>query len=260
MGSKVQRSEGESLRTFPPMAGVGFIAMKKQIFRVICLGVFFSLPVVAIGWSTEFFSPSWKVGDTWVVKAVYPDPFENGKWSSPVFWEYEVAREESLASGNCVIIEVLEKTEKEDRQPLRLTYRLKDHRLLRAEITKTRQGKESLIQLTYEGEYPVETQQSPVPFDSPVFPLRIPSSVMFSIQKDISGGLKKTEPMRQVVQKVHGLAESADVPGEYNRKELIRVQCEDAQGNVIFSQYWDETSPWPVYGSNVNMKYWLMLK
>jgi len=222
--------------------------------------LFFSFSVSATGWSAEVFSPLWQVGDKWVVKAVYPDPFEKGKWSSPVFWEYEVAREESLPTGNCIIIEVQEKTEKESRQALCLTYRLKDHRLLQVEITKTRRGKESLIRLTHEGEYPVETQQSPVPFDSPAFPLRIPSSVTFSIQKDISGGLKKTEIVHQVVQGVSGSTETADLPEEYHQKELIRVQCEDSQGKVIFCQYWDEALPWPVYGSNINMKYWLMEK
>jgi hypothetical protein len=227
---------------------------------IIYLGVFFALLVPELSLCGELFIPSWKVGDTWVVKAVYPVPFEKEQWSNPVFWEYQVKDQgNGSSSGNALVIEVRRKEEKNSVPALRLIYRSGDYCLLRAETTKIIRGMKTLKVLTYEGKYPVKTQQSPIPFDSPVFPLRIPSSVLFPFAKNVSEELTKTETIRQAVRKVSGLAELKDFPGGYDPKELIEVRCEDIQGNVVFSQYWDKAFGWPVYGENLNMKYWLMV-
>ncbi len=234
--------------------------MTKHILAIICLGVFLALFIPETSLSDDLFSPPWKVGDTWVVKAVYPVPFEEDQWSKPVFWEYKVEGQENGPSGNCLVIAVRGKEKIDSGPALRLFYRASDHCLLRAESTKIRRGKKILKVLSYEGEYPVETQQSPVPFDSPVFPIRMPSSLAFSFSKVISGGLKRTETVRQEVRKVSGLTELKDLPEGYDQKELVEVRCEDVHGKALFSQYWDKALPWPVYGRNLNMKYWLMEK
>jgi len=233
--------------------------MAKHIYRIVYIVVFFALLVPATSFSNDFFSPPWKGGDTWIVKVVYPIPFKKDQWSKPVFWEYKVKDQGNGLSGNPFVIEVRRKEGKDSGPALRLIYRSGDHCLLRAESTKIIRGMKTLKVLTYEGKYPVKTQQSPIPFDSPVFPIRIPSSLLFSFAKDVSGGLKKTETIRQEVRKVSGVAELKDLPGSYDQKELIEVRCEDIYGNVLFSQYWDESFGGPVYGKNLNMKYWLMV-
>ncbi len=234
--------------------------MIKHIARTTCLCVFFALFSAAASWSDDLFFPLWKAGDTWLVEAVYPVPFETDQWSEPVLWEYQVDDQGNTTSGDNVVLMVQRKDEMAAGPALRLVYSSRNHQLLKAEITKNRRGKKILKVLNYEGKYPVKTQQSPIPFDIPVFPIRIPSSLEFSFTKNISEGLKKTEVLRQKVRRVSGLPELKDVSGGSDLKELIEVRCEDIHGKELFLQYWDKTLPWPVYGRNLNMKYWLIKK
>jgi hypothetical protein len=141
---------------------------------------------------------------------------------------------------------------------LTLLFRSGDYRLLKAESTKFLRGKEIVKVFLFEGTFPVETLQSPVPYDFPVFPVQVPSSLSFSFPKEISGGMKKIETVRQEVRKVS--SDSVDLPGGHTGKEFIEIRCEDAQGNELFLQYWDPSAPWPVYGRNLNMHYRLIEK
>lgn len=232
--------------------------MLRHFFGILCLGLSLVLFLPAISLSNDFFYPTWQVGESWNVKAVYPHPVEKDQWSMPVLWTYRVEGLERGLSGDCLIIAVYRAEEEKEEPTLRLIYRSGDRRLMRAETTKILRGRKTLKILSYDGEYPVEAQQSPAPFDSPAFPLRIPSSLAFSVTKEMSGGLKKTETIRQEVQRVSGLEELKGLPEAYHPKNLIEVRCEDVDGKVLFSQYWDETLPWPVYGQNSSMKYWLV--
>ena len=232
--------------------------MHKHFFGIVCLGLFLVLLLPAISLSNDSFYPAWKVGESWNVKAVYPHPVEKDQWSVPVLWKYKVEGQERGPSGDCLVIAVYKAEEEKEEPALRLIYRSRDRRLMRAETTKVLRGRKVLKVLTYDGEYPVEAQQSPVPFDSPAFPIRIPSSLAFSVTKEMSGGLKRIKTIRQEIRMVPGLEELKDLAGAYNPKELMEVRCEDVDGKLLFSQYWDKNLPWPVYGQNPSMKYWLM--
>lgn len=228
--------------------------MVKDIFKIICIFFLFVFAFATPVASADTFLPLWHVGDKWLVKAVYHSPLNKEEWSAPVYWEYKVVAREEHGPESYYILEI-----KDQKGGLRLTtrlvYRLEDFSLARAEITKTRRGKQIVKVLTYERGAPVETEQSLTPFDTPVFPIHSPSSADFSVIKHVGNGLKATETVRQDVRKVSGTEE---LPGWPEDRELTEVKCSASDGTIIFVQYWDKKLPWPVYCQNRNMKYWLV--
>jgi len=223
--------------------------LMKKIFRTFYLTI---LIVIAGSIPAEAgpLFPAWQEGETWTVKAVYPSPLKD-EWSDPVFWEYRVVSREEDGEG-FYLIEINDQNGSL-KLSARLFYRREDLSLARVEISKTRRGQEVVRVLTYERGYPVETEQTLTPFDTPVFPLFSPSSAQFSATRKVSEGLKTTETIKQEVRRVSGTEELPDWPTE---RELIEVRCTGDEGRIIFVQYWDRELPWPVYGENRNMKYW----
>ncbi len=216
--------------------------------------IILSLVAAHAAWSGEVFSPLWQKGDKWTVETVYPLPYDKDRWSRPVYWEYEVMKQETGPAGNRLVIEVWERDKKQSGPVLRLFYEPMNHTLVRAESIKMRRANKIVKTLTYEEPRPVFTEQSPAPFDTPLFPLQVPSTLSFSFTQEISDGLKKNETVEQEVRRV-ALSETTDIPPQYEQKELIQVRC---YGTASFIQYWDMSLPWPVYGRNPNMKYRLM--
>ena len=201
-------------------------------------------------WAADNFLPAWQVGATWVVEAVYPLPLKDGEWSDPVLWEYRI----SGCREGCYILDI------NDMKGLlklsaRLFYRQDDLSLARAEITRTRRGKPAVRVLTRDRGVPVRTEHTLTPFDMPVLPLLLPSSIDYLVTRHIDRELKIKETVRQEARRVRGIEGLPDLPGE---RDLIEVRCLSKDGTLIFLQYWDENSPWPVYGRNRNMKYRLV--
>lgn len=226
----------------------------EKIWKILWPAVLLIVAYVPMAAGADTFLPVWQVGDRWLVKAVYHSPLNKDEWSAPVYWEYEIVGREEHGLESCYVLEI-----KDQKGGLKLTtrlmYRLKDLSLARAEITKTRRGKQIVKVLTYERGAPVETKQSLTPFDTPVFPLYHLSSTDFSVTKNISQGLKVTNTLRQEVRQVCGAQELPDWPQD---RDLTEVRCSATDGTLIFIQYWDKNLPWPVYGQNRNMKYWLV--
>lgn len=198
------------------------------------------------------FRPSWKAGDRWLVKAVYPSHTARDKWSEPVFWEYEIIGLEGDEPEGRYVIEIKDRDGRLNLKT-RLSYSAGDLSLVRAEISNIRRGDESVRVLTYDRGIPVLTEQTLTPFDFPVFPLTWPSSAEFSVTREIDG-LKAVQTVRQDVRLV---TESDELPGLLPGSGLIEVEYTGKDG-FIFMQYWDKAYPWPVYGENINMKYWLV--
>lgn len=225
-----------------------------KIWRIFWLAVLFIVACAPWATGADTFLPVWQVGERWLVKAVYPSHLNEDKWSAPVYWEYEIVGREKHGSESCYVLEINDQ-KGGLKLRARLMYRLKDLSLARAEITRTRRGKQIIKVLTYERGAPVETKQSLTPFDTPVFPLHHPSSTDFSVTKNVSQGLKVANTLRQEVRQVCGAQE---LPGWPEDRDLTEVRCSAIDGTLIFIQYWDKNLPWPVYGQNRNMKYWLV--
>jgi hypothetical protein len=214
------------------------------------------LIVASAPWATgaDTFLPVWQVGDRWLVKAVYPSHLNEDEWSAPVYWEYRIAGREEHGSESYYVLEIKDQNDSL-KLSTRLMYRTEDISLARAEITKTRRGKEVIKVLTYKRGIPVRTEHTLTPCDTPVFPLCLPSSTDYSLTKRIDEELKVRETFRQEVRRAREVEELPDWPED---RDLIEVKCHSKDGTLIFVQYWDENLPWPVYGRNGNMKYWLV--
>lgn len=199
--------------------------------------------------------PVWKMGDIWVVRAIYPSPANRAEWSTPVYWEYRVAGIEEQGPETFFVLEV------KDRDNLvelnaQLLYREADLSLVEARIRKKgRRGKAITRTFNYEPGRPVRTGQSIIPYDTPVFPLIFPSSVQFSVKKRIAEGLMSVQNVRQDIREGAGAEVES---GSYKGGGLIEVKCAGDDGTSIFVQYWREGLPWPVYGENRHMRYWLV--
>lgn len=228
--------------------------MVKNRCKILWLAFILAIAGVSPTTGADTFLPVWRVGERWLVKAVYPSHLNEDKWSAPVYWEYEIVGREEHGSESCYVLEIKDQNGGL-KLSARLIYRLSDLSLARAEITKTRRGKQIIKVLTYESGAPVETQQSLTPFDTPVFLFHPFSSTDFLFRRRISQGLKATKIIRQEIRQVSGAQELQDWPED---RELIEVKCTAGDGTLIFIQYWDKNLPWPVYGQNRNMKYWMV--
>ena len=228
--------------------------MVKNRCKILWLAFILAIFGISPATGADTFLPVWQVGERWLVKVVYPSHLNEDEWSAPVYWEYKIVGREEHGSESCYVLEI-----KDQKGGLKLSarfmYRLKDLSLARAEITKTRRGKQVVKVLTYERNIPILTEQTLTPYDKPVFPLHHPSSTDFSVTRKISPELKASETIRQEVRPAYAVAELPDWPGD---RKLIEVKCTAGDGTIIFIQYWNKNLPWPVYGQNRNMKYWLV--
>ncbi len=229
--------------------------MKKNLWNILrailfCLCVCLPRTVMADG-----LFPAWRTGETWLVKAVYHSALQKGEWSAPVLWEYHIKSCEKSESG-CVLEVKNHGTGPE--LTARLIYRSDDFSLVSAEITKTRRGKDVAKILTYKGGVPARAEQTLIPSDTPVFPLRFPSSADFTVTSPVSRELKTTDTIRQEVRQVTGKIE--DLPDRSPEKPLTEVKCTTGNGKLVFIQYWSENLPFPLFGQNENMKYWMVME
>lgn len=222
----------------------------KIVFLTVLLFSLASPPLVR----ANTLSPVWHVGDRWLVRAVYHSHLHKNEWSAPVYWEYKIVGLEEHGPEGLYTLEIKDH-KGGPKLTTRLMYRQGDLSLARAEIIKTRRGKQIVKILTYERGVPVRTEQTLTPFDTPVFPLHSPSSSDFSVRRSVGQGLKALETVRQEVRQAYGAEE---LPGWPRDKDLTEVRCTADDGTPIFVQYWDNNLPWPVYGQNRNMKYWLV--
>ena len=218
---------------------------------LLCLAFLFVFAgAVRYTWAADNFLPTWHTGDRWLVKAVYPMPFKEGQWSAPVLWEYRITG----CREGCYILDITD-TKGFLKLSGRIFYRQDDLSLVRAEITRFRHGKPAVRILTYAGGTPIQTEHTLTPCDMPVFPLHLPSFTDYFVTRRIDQELKTRETVRQ---KASLVRRTEELPGWLEDRNLIEVKCLSEDGTLIFLQYWDENSPWPVYGENKNMKYWLV--
>lgn len=219
----------------------------RHLLALLLLFVLLAFPVR--GAAENGVTPVWKEGDVWSVQVVYP--VQGGGWSSPVLCEYRISGVPGPDS-NMYVLEVkgLGRAPKVD---VRLAYR-NDFSLAGVEIIRTFRGRNIVTALKYESSAPIQTEHTLTPCDTPVFPLCLPSSTEYSLMRRIDEKLKIRETVRQEVRQVSGVDELPDQPPG---RDLIEVRCTGKDG-LIFAQYWDKNLPWPVYGENRNMKYWLV--
>jgi len=243
--------------------------MKKEIYKIISVILFLLIIPQILRAEKMIIYPAWQPGEKWIVKAVYHSLPNKDEWSEPVFWEYKVTDIKENGTEKYYIIDVKASDNNNLNLTARLTYRTECKKItcssetsekcnipifIKAEISKSRLGKESVNILEYEKYVPVRTEQTLIPFDTPVFPLCSPSSLDFTLIRKISDELKVKETVRQDVKQVNGIKEIPDLTPE---KEITEIKC-IKNDKTLFVQYWSENIPFPLFGWNENMRYWLV--
>ncbi len=222
----------------------------KNGFRMLAWVAMIVLLCASIAAGSEsVFSPGWRVGDTWLVKAVYPSPVADDEWSAPVYWNYRVAGREMEGAEETYIVDVSEQTGRVGLKA-RLFYRCADGSLAGVDMEKMSRGKIIGTTLVYEKGVPAVSERTLIPCDTPVFPLEEPLSSEYRITRAMGGGMKTERIVRQDVRKV------PDTEG--SSSPLFEVRCTDDKGSTLFLQRWSSHYPWPLYGENRNMRYWLV--
>ena len=232
-------------------------SIMKNRFRMLAWAVVIVLLAVSTAAGSEgVFSPVWRVGDFWQVRVVYPSPSPaaDGEWSAPVYWNYRVSGREMEGTEERYIVDVSEQVGRVGLKA-RLFYRCADGSLAGVDMEKMSRGKIIGTTLVYEKGVPAVSERTLTPCDTPVFPLHLPSSTDYVVTRRIDQELKIRETVRQEVRRVRGIE---GLPDRLEDRDLIEVRCLSEDGTLIFVQYWDENSPWPVYGRNRNMRYWLV--
>ena len=203
---------------------------------------------------SENIFPAWKVGDCWQVRVVYPSPVADNEWSAPLYWNYRVAGREMEGTEERYIVDVSEQTGRVGLKA-RLFYRCADGSLAGVDMEKMSRGKIIGTTLVYEKGVPAVSERTLIPCDTPVFPLEAPSSSEYRITHAIGAGMKAEKVVRQDVRRVPN-AEGSSSPAADS--PLFEVKCTDDKGSNLFLQRWCSHYPWPLYGENRNMRYWLV--
>lgn len=212
--------------------------------------------VLVWGRSAEAFKPEWSVGDRWHVNAIYKMPQKEEAWSDPTCWEYHVSGIEPLEGQACYVLDVRDLSLRLNVKT-RLWIRTGDHFLKKVLVTKQRRGKTIETTYGFDDLAPALTTGSLSPFDMPVFPIAVASTREYRIKKTLDRELKVKRTLTQIV----GRGVPPTIPGLFeNESTLIEVRCVDQDGNSLFTQYYDETQPWAIFGMNQNIKYWLVEK
>jgi len=215
---------------------------KLRILIVVCiLAVSFPIAALDAGESSNAeIIPEWHVGDMWRVAVSFTADGERG--SRPVAWTYRVRQVPGSGEGYVLAVSC---DETEPGITVRLVYR-QDFSLARVTMFRTVGGTARKVSTFYEAGAPVMTRRSPVPFDTPVFPLTVtvpPAS--YKTVRHMSDGLKYRVTFTQEVTK-----DKSDAEG-------LVVTCSASDG-MTFTQRWLPGRPWPVYGENDRMTYRLV--
>jgi hypothetical protein len=230
------------------------LSIMKNGFRMLAWATVVVLLCASTVAGSENISPAWKVGDRWQVRVVYPSPVVDDEWSAPVYWNYRVVGREMEGAEERYAVDVSEQTGRV-KLKARLFYRCSDGSLAGVDMEKMSRGKTIGTTLVYEKGVPVVSERTLIPCDTPVFPLTAPSSSEYRITRVMGGGMKAEKIVRQDVRRL------PDAEGSSSSAAgcpLFEVKCTDDKGSILFLQRWGFHYPWPLYGENRNMRYWLV--
>lgn len=204
------------------------------------------------------FTPEWRVGQYWDLKAIYPLPAGDGE--STLVWRYRVTDKRGLedeGGGEFYIIDIQERSGATSARTV-LHIRCDDISLSKAFLHRKIRGMERERKLQY-GREPVATGATITPYDLPLFPLVKGSKRTFGTRKAVGEWTVPGE-VRQEVRGIDGdQVEEKGFPDFLKKKKgLYQVTCIDERGRVLFRQYWTGEDPWPAYGSGRGMTYWIL--
>lgn len=231
-----------------------------QIMKSYVLGFCFfcgalALPVAAVECRAgDYFTPERPDGAAWDVTAIYASPDSAGTFSKPLQLRYQVGHSKKEDADDIYRIHAACIEGGPNANGV-FFYRKENHSMCRAEFSRVFRSNPVQEQFVSESIRPASFSRSIFPCDSPVFPLSPDAVIEFTYVEMMHDGLKS---LNSIFQKVTtGFFQDARLPARWRDRRLFKVECLDQKGVVIFMQYWAEHLPWPVYGENQSMRYWL---
>jgi hypothetical protein len=214
-------------------------------FFLVFIGVLFLLlPIPVLG---DMDLPEWRVGGCWKVRVVYANPVDPGKWSEAVLWNYCVVDK----TDDLFVVNIT----RSDDGSLAAVVKLRTENLApeSVETMKRRRGKTVSTIRRFGNILPLTTRNSMAPIDIPVFPLQSGETYSYTETGTVAGDLIRE---RQISVAVTGsyLPEEAGV--SEGSEKYLKTTASYESGEVLFTQYWQGESPWPVFGENSSMRYW----
>lgn len=228
--------------------------MKKWI-RIVwgacCLAVFCIPAADAIQTMTP---PGWVQGQNWVVAVSYPSPLKKGGWSDPVRWRYRVTENPGTTPVSVFILEI-SRADTEN-TPVAVI-RLAGETLapISMETLVRRQGKSVSRTEEFEELRPLITEGVMAPVDLPIFPLTEGDTAGYTVSRTVAGDLVRKRKIIVRAATTESLPSESGLSGAF---DYFKVTAAYDDGTPIFSQYWKEGAPWPSYGENDSMRYWLV--
>jgi len=218
---------------------------------LLILALFFIGPFTAVSLceGQDALLPTVSTGLSWEVSVQYRSITAKEGWLAPSRFLYTIGP----AEGDGQHIQV-----SDQKGTLIGAIRMEDLTLLEVDTLKRVRGEWVRKTLFFDQEGPVKTAEAPFPFDWPVFPLSRGRIREFPAFIRLDDGLTARRFIRQNVEKA-AVTELPE-PAEWKdaKGPVLKVTCVDSSGGRLFIQYWAEGLPWPVYGENPDMRYWLV--
>lgn len=200
------------------------------------------------------YTPAWRQGQQWTVKAVYIKPPPQQGWSHPLFWRYTVMGVENLDGRPCYRVQVVP-ADNPSKAETTLWVDQDNFLLTSVEVVRNRRGRRIPNLLRFDQAAPVKTRHTITPYDWPVFPILPGSETHYRLERQVGVDLKTVE---RVKQQVENTTAGPELPGVPAGTSLMKVTCTGRDDRLLFEHYYEPDAPWPVYGVNDSMQYWLV--
>jgi hypothetical protein len=208
----------------------------------------FLLSISLSFWSTITwaFTPTWQLAEEWQVKVAYPVAGKSGTWTAPIVWHYRVA---TLDQDNITLAVSRAGTEPE----ATLRYRRADMSLVEIQYVKQLRGARKSFTESFASGLPVASEAFLAPYDTPIFPLQAPDRQEYAFTQSVAG----LKTVGTIVQEVVSTSTLPADAGATDDGSFLKVSC-SRNRTMLFELYWQTGQPWPTYGENRNMRYWLV--
>ncbi len=243
---------------------------KQSLVFGILLTVALALSNVAL--ATEGFTPSWSIGEEWVLESSHRDlKSDEVEWQVPIRWNFKVRAIKQVQGVECYALHV-HSLNPDVREQAVLYLGKEDLRPIRViDIFPSAEGmKHSQRDFDPNSPQPLLSDGSLVPYDLPVFPLENESNraqgafgrareavaKRFARVRNVGGvGFKRTVSQKNRQPKVNRANAAQGAQGlKADAKPVYSIEMSEERSTNDISQTWREGYPWSVAATKRDRK------
>ena len=221
--------------------------------------------------SEQGFTPSWQVGDRWVLEASYRDLKSPGDvWLPPVNWVFMVRARKNLHGQECYVLHVFARKGEVKNQAI-LWLSTKDLRPMKVvDIFPTSEGMKHIErEVDPNSSEPLLAEDSMVPYDLPAFPITRANNAVqgadgfaayrgqslakkFARIRNVGGlSFKRTVAQKN---KAPDKQFSDSFAAYRSSGATYQVEIDEERSGTSLMQLWQKGSPWAVSSENRDRK------